>query len=66
MIEYSKKMDRISIIVHDLREGGNVVISIQDGWNSMCEWKANTVTREELYDLRHLIDRAISYVEKDK
>lgn len=47
--------------LHDYTHG--VSLRIRDGWNESCEMIENTLSVDELRDLRHLIDRAIAYAD---
>lgn len=57
---YSNKIGRLALELRNWREGEHATLSIPDGWNDSVEVVRNTLTREELHDLRHLIDRALA------
>ncbi len=44
--------------MHDYGHGCSLYI--RSGWNDSCKMVNNYLSVEELHDLRHLIDRAIS------
>lgn len=45
---------------HDYGHGCN--LAIREGWNEGCDFLHNTLSVNELRDLRHLIDRALDAV----
>lgn len=53
--------DRIKLVVRPEYGSAHAVsLKIRDGWNESCSWKENTLSLEELHDLRHLVNRAIA------
>lgn len=59
---YRNKVGRLEIEVFDLSHGGHVALTIPDGWNETVPKVRNELTREELHDLRYLIDRALAAI----
>lgn len=57
---YRKTIGRIQLEVFDASYGGCVYLTIPDGWNEFVPRVRNELTREELHDLRYLIDRALA------
>lgn len=64
MAHYRNTVGRIELEVHELRDGGNAILTIPAGWNDSVEMVRNELKREELHDLRHLIDRALAAIER--
>lgn len=58
-------LERIVLVVsddglkqHDYGHGCDLLI--RSGWNEGCEMKSNNLSMDELRDLRHIIDCALS------
>lgn len=66
MAIYNNTIDRITLEVQEFRDGGSVFLTIPDGWNDSVQKVRNTLTTEELHDLRYLIDRAIVALDAEK
>ena len=65
---YNNSAGRIELVVHGLENGTphRVDLRILGGWNDSVPVVSNEMECEELYDLRHLIDRAIAHIERAK
>lgn len=64
---YAKQIGRVAIEVRpDYASNSEVTIAVRDGWNDSCPLLYNRLSREELRDLRYLIDRALNAIEKEK
>lgn len=59
---YSNKCGRLELSMREKRDGGNAILTVPAGWNDSVERVLNELTREELHDLRYLIDRALSAI----
>lgn len=67
---FSKSMNRIAVEVNDngARQheyGHGAVVKCRSGWNDSCPFIDNTMSVDELRDLRYLIDRAIAYADNE-
>lgn len=69
-MEFSKGIGRLEVEVN--REGARqheyghgAVIKCRSGWNDSCPIIYNTVSVDELRDLRYLIDSAIAYADNE-
>jgi hypothetical protein len=60
---YRNQVGRIALEVREPRDGGKAELIIPDGWNDSVPKIRNVLTREELHDLRYLIDRALTAIE---
>lgn len=64
-MSYDRRIGRIRLEVSNdgFRQqnyGYGCALSIRNGWNDSCEFVQNSLSFEELHDLRHLIERAIA------
>lgn len=64
---YAKRIERISIEARpDFGDKSEITIMVRDGWNDSCPLLYNRLSREELRDLRYLIDRALVAIEQEE
>jgi hypothetical protein len=59
---YDQTVGRLRLEMLHERDGGNATLTVLAGWNDSVPRVRNEITREELHDLRYLIDRALAAV----
>jgi len=60
---YNNTVGPIRLEVQGWRDGGNAVLRLPDRWSSN-DIVDITIKREQLHDLRYLIDRALAAIEE--
>lgn len=63
---YRKKIGRIELELRAERDGGHAFLTIPDGWNKTVPTLRNELTREELRDLKYMIERALAAVDRSE
>lgn len=56
---YDRQIGRLRLIAYAPHEGDRVSLIIPNGWNDSVSKVQNSLTVEELHDLRYLINRAL-------
>ena len=61
MADYDKSIGRLRVrYIHDYGSGMCVSIFCVDGWNDSCATLENSMSLEEVRDLRYLLDRMLA------
>ena len=64
MTGYNKTMGRIRVEYSQFYgDASAVTIYCRAGWNDACRWTENSLSMEEVRDLRYMLDRMLAVAE---